>query len=1361
MKTAGRLFNFMMVLFALTLLTLITFYCAAGRIALNQLPQYRADLEQILSTALAMPVAVAAIDANWVGFDPVLSLHGMTIKASDQSSSQAPDPSTNSASIARMRVHVSFFRSLFSQRLAIQSLEIEQLNIALQQTGSGDWLFGERNLVELLKGQRAAKRPEGQPSLIDQWLSLDDLTAIVSQSVFRLTDKNGVARNWRAPVVHLDYQGDGIAASGQILEPDSSDPMFSFALKGGDVQGDDQASHEHGLSTVYVELRSGTLLDELMKTYEWRGFSAQDIEAQGRVWLNFDGFALRQASGDLQVKQLNWMKQEVLQTPLQNLDLSFTYDAAKGAEDSHRLMLSGLRIGAPQTDCLSSQLAVTQNAQTLDIALDQLDVTCALGLADVLGVLEGELKERMDISQPQGRLRNIHVALPNNGSPQNNETAPAFTLQAELEDVGLQPYQSTPGGTGIDGYVEAVPGSGRIIFDSNRFTLFFPKLYHKPFQMRHAEGQVGWYENGDEVVVSSQGLRLYVSQDSLVYGDFIARLNPDDQEDVLALQIGVQDVPFPEVLDYVPYTVNPGVYKWLGQSMLGGMVHGGIYVGYGNIESNSPENSFTSSLQMHTRDGELKFQPNWPTLTALDVTVELQNDALWVSGVKRADLLGHPVENLNVVLDPDYARQHNKGVSVLDVQLKTRVVNEQLHYWLAESPVSENTKALADQLKLEGEVAGDVKLLIPMEGDDPVRYDILMSLANETLRHLPSELTLSKIKGQIRLTDAHGLSANDIQARLFDQAATLAIDSVVGTSTTAAQTKVTLRSNLQVQRWLEHYRLPQVRGVSGGFDFVATLNLHESMDPHLLIASDTKGLVRDWPEPLAKAADSKENLEVDMLLTSDQTRVAADWLTSGQTPIQTTLAFSGRDFDRGEILIGSARSNLDDGAGLFLRADVAHLDLSPWVEFWSSEAPFLIYPARTQEQIDSEEPATSQPVLQKVEVKASTLNAYDELLADVSATITPPAQQPEQPEQQTAPWLVELAGPSVAGTVKLPYQDKVLELDFAHLHLARDEPEPELVGVEEQKPVEKSDAEKALEEALLEKKRSESDPAKLPAMSVAIQSLKLGKDDYGAWRSKVEPIQDGVLFKNMDGTLNGARIKGLLEWKKSGATKHSSMALLNVSGVDMSKLLTFFEVNDLITSEKYASDLALHWSDMPSLFELSKLSGTVNLNMEKGVLKTDDTKTGFLRVFGVLNPETILRRLKLDFADLVSSGVTYDALNVKAGMDQGQLSLKEPLIIKGPSSNYDITGNINMKDKTLDLDMVMTLPIAENVPLAALMLGAPVVGGAVWIVDKLLGQPLSSLTTAGYSVTGPWAEPVIELQEVVTAGERRVLKRNN
>ena len=126
MKTASRLFNFMMVLTALTVLTLITLYCAVGRITLQQLPQYRADLEQALSTALAMPVTVAEIDANWVGFDPVVSLRGITVNGAEH------------ASLARMRVRISFLRSVLSQKLDIQSLEIEQLSVALKQTESGE-----------------------------------------------------------------------------------------------------------------------------------------------------------------------------------------------------------------------------------------------------------------------------------------------------------------------------------------------------------------------------------------------------------------------------------------------------------------------------------------------------------------------------------------------------------------------------------------------------------------------------------------------------------------------------------------------------------------------------------------------------------------------------------------------------------------------------------------------------------------------------------------------------------------------------------------------------------------------------------------------------------------------------------------------------------------------------------------------------------------------------------------------------------------------------------------------------------------------------------------------------------------------
>jgi len=48
--------------------------------------------------------------------------------------------------------------------------------------------------------------------------------------------------------------------------------------------------------------------------------------------------------------------------------------------------------------------------------------------------------------------------------------------------------------------------------------------------------------------------------------------------------------------------------------------------------------------------------------------------------------------------------------------------------------------------------------------------------------------------------------------------------------------------------------------------------------------------------------------------------------------------------------------------------------------------------------------------------------------------------------------------------------------------------------------------------------------------------------------------------------------------------------------------------------------------------------------------------------------------------------------------------------------------------------------------------GAPI-GGALFVLDKVLGDPLSKLTSATYSVRGSWDEPEVRLKGVFDDGE--------
>ena len=81
--------------------------------------------------------------------------------------------------------------------------------------------------------------------------------------------------------------------------------------------------------------------------------------------------------------------------------------------------------------------------------------------------------------------------------------------------------------------------------------------------------------------------------------------------------------------------------------------------------------------------------------------------------------------------------------------------------------------------------------------------------------------------------------------------------------------------------------------------------------------------------------------------------------------------------------------------------------------------------------------------------------------------------------------------------------------------------------------------------------------------------------------------------------------------------------------------------------------------------------------------------------------------------------------------------------------------------QTLDMDMLVKLPVVQNLPLAALILGAPQIGGAVWLVDKLLGEPLSAITTARYDITGSWEKPNVKLSTAMNASKKDRSKQKN
>lgn len=1362
---------------ATLLLCFAAVYVVAGRILFLYLPDYQNDIVTILSAELGRPVTLESIEGHWSGFDPVIQLNELNIGGAKTVRAEA------------VNVRLGLLSSLRSGTIRLRSLELLKTEFDAVQHADY-WQVAGYDLTT-----SAGETPRLDNSMLRTFLEGTNISFIDTR--IDVVSNQGDQRQWRLPSVSLRYQGDEVYASGQVVQPGSLSPLMSISFHGDGVLSDQPVRGE-----IYLEARSVDFLDTVLSNYQWQGLSLAGIDASGRIWADFEDFALLDLQGEIQASRIDWMVGQQKQDPVRNLAAQFLWHA----EDSGQtLAVNNLAWNWRELSCLSSNGVMkqkrTQEQERIELYLDQLEVGCLNGLLLASDLPQGLLFDRLDISQPQGRMQDINVRLlspvdghstrgiaesdqkyvqgvqtqeeaektqlasssdtqeshaeaaqpkeivakaePGSRDDQSGQReqsvetdteknaalegiASGFVLEARLSDVSLAAYESTPSAAGIDGYLYVDENQGRVEFKSRNFKLGFPDLFLDSWKMERAQGIVHWQIRGEDIDVYSDGLQLVMPDQGLIYGDFLLRLNNDLHEDYLGLSIALQDIPFEKVIHFVPYhEVDSELYRWLEQGLQSGLVTHGAYFGYGSVEDDDAINSYTSSLQVDVREGHLKFDPEWPMLSDLDAHIELQDDKLDVvadrASIHDTDLFG---------LKAHMPSAPEGAYPVLQARAKALTQGSNLEYWMAESPVAEHTAALSEALSIEGVLEVDIDISVPM-GDEPVQYQVATRFKDNQIRHGLSGLTFTSLDGLIEISSSQGVTAEGITLQLFEQPAQLSIAPISLDHSGAAAitafraqdgrpdpdagqrytgTRLVLSSRADIDRILRHFEMAPVLGVQGPLSYQAMLNIYqdEAIPPELRIVSQLEGLQRNWPAPYAKTAASREKLQADIRFEDAATRVKAVLESQTGGPIDAHLYFRESSLESANIFLGGSSGRgyqPVEGRGLAIQGRVTQADLQEWIDFIQAL------------QANSEKDA-AWPGFNSIDLGIQSLSAYGQAFNDLSLTTKP----------QEEGWRLHVLGKQLQGLIVLPDDARSLSLDLDRIHLSTEDKTDAVVDPETTPSVEAPGI----------------DPRSIPAMSFATKELVLNGQDYGRWSTVVVPDEQGLKLHKLKGKVGDIGFDGQLHWSQEELDR--TYLELKISGKDIETFFSAIDIPAPLSSESVNGDLALVWQAAPYEFDAEKLSGSFNAKMENGFLHTSDKDTGALRLLGIFNADALARRLKLDFSDIYKSGIGYDDLNMRAKIDQGTLRFAEPMTIEGPSSKYQISGSSNLAKRSLDLDMYVELPLASNVPLAALILGAPQIGGAVWLVDKLLGEPLSSITSAKYRVKGSWDAPKLELK---------------
>ncbi len=331
-------------------------------------------------------------------------------------------------------------------------------------------------------------------------------------------------------------------------------------------------------------------------------------------------------------------------------------------------------------------------------------------------------------------------------------------------------------------------------------------------------------------------------------------------------------------------------------------------------------------------------------------------------------------------------------------------------------------------------------------------------------------------------------------------------------------------------------------------------------------------------------------------------------------------------------------------------------------------------------------------------------------------------------KRATQGWELTLDSPLLKGRVGLPNAAQApisADLDYLRLPASEAKSEP---------PAERPDPLQGV------------DPRQIPALDVRITEVWQGSQALGRWSFKARPEADGLRFSELDLNLKGLQVTGNGGWRMAAAGT-SSWYKGRLQGKDLADVLLAWGYAPSASSQSFRVDVDGRWPGSPAWANLKRFSGRMDSALRKGQFAEVQTSASALRVFGLLNFNSIGRRLRLDFSDLLGKGLSYDRVKGVLVADDGVFVTREPITLTGPSSNLELNGTLNMVDERIDAKLLVTLPVTNNLPLAALIVGAPAIGGALFIVDKLLGDRVARFASVQYDVQGPLQNPKISFDK--------------
>ena len=720
-------------------------------------------------------------------------------------------------------------------------------------------------------------------------------------------------------------------------------------------------------------------------------------------------------------------------------------------------------------------------------------------------------------------------------------------------------------------------------------------------------------------------------------------------------------------------------------------------------------------------EGKLAFDPNWPSLTGASAQMLLDDERFSVSRLT-GQLADNQIENgaVSLVSLPDH---HH----ALDIRADAKGQSQNLLGLLLRSPVKKQLDSSLEAWKIKGDYAANMALRVPLSKDGEMAQTISLKLRDNTLGLGSPDLTFSGLSGKLNYSDSKGLSASKLKATFWNNPMTASIKTLNEHGLKSLAIDFGGEINVRdLQSWTKRPELTYASGKSAVqgqviFPFKTDVSMRVSLK------SSLQGITMDLPQPLTKLAEQSLTTEFELTRHSTSAGRAArsDYrLSFDGTTTQVLWQEVDHQWAGATVALNQKLVKVQPGV-LRVEGMVQEAAGLKWYETLLGYAQLLEQPDAAKQDEPPAAAVANEPFTPiQVDLRFGALQVGSAMLEKIRL----------QAMREENAWFIEFANLGIAGNIRAFNDVRPLQIKLDYLKL----------------PGRQSGGEGASKSALAELVARDLKPA-----DVTIQSLSFNDVNYGQWQFKLRPNRSGAVIYDLFADLNGLRIQGHggrgaeLVWLQRQNHQSSYFSGELVAG-DIGEAIENLYGEKILISKSADIDVDLQWQGAPDEMAISKLEGLVELKILRGrfVRGATAAENPLLKLIGLLNFDTLARRLRLDFSDLNPEGMAYDSVKGELVFTAGHVRIKNPLNVDTPSSQLQFVGDINLDAQTVDAKLVATLPLAGNLTVAAALTGGIPTAVTVFLLGKLFKRQMNKASSIRYEVTGSWNDPSVKFDKV-------------